>query len=104
MAILIKETEEKQIKLSGTDITIPEIYGRVEFVGRANGTTLEIGIVTYVSKQTFEENKVVFTDIESRSLMVNLEPNETQSLDIAHKYAKIAYEQQGYEVVIDLSL
>jgi hypothetical protein len=103
MAILIKETEEKQIKLSGTDITIPEIYGRVEFVGRANGTTLEIGIVTYVSEQTFEENKVVFTDVESRSLMVNLEPNETQSLEIAHKYAKIAYEQQGYEVVIDLN-
>ena len=40
MAILIKGTTEKQIKLSGTDITIPEIYGRVEFVGRANGTNL----------------------------------------------------------------
>ena len=102
MAILIKGTEQKQIKLSGTDITIPEIYGRVEFVGRANGTTLEIGIITYVSEQTFEENKVVFTDVESCSLTANLEPNETQSLETAHKYAKIAYEGQGYEVIIDL--
>jgi hypothetical protein len=39
----------------------------------------------------------------SRSLTANLEPNETQSLETAHKYAKIAYEGQGYEVVIDLN-
>ena len=29
---------------------------------------------------------------------------EVQSLDTAHKYAKLAYEQMGYEVIIDLTL
>lgn len=29
---------------------------------------------------------------------------ETQSLETAHKYAKLAYEQMGYEVIIDLTL
>jgi len=33
----------------------------------------------------------------------NLEAGETQSLETAHKYAKIAYEQMGYEVIIDMT-
>jgi len=28
---------------------------------------------------------------------------EVQSLDTAHKYAKLAYEQMGYEVIIELA-
>ena len=28
---------------------------------------------------------------------------EVQSLDTAHKYAKLAYEQMGYEVIIDMT-
>ena len=32
-----------------------------------------------------------------------LEAGETQSLETAHKYAKIAYEQMGYEVIIDIT-
>jgi len=33
-----------------------------------------------------------------------LEVGEVQSLDTAHKYAQIAYENMGYEVTIDMTL
>lgn len=102
MALIIKAKQDKTITISGTDLKLSEVYGRIEFVGRANGTTLEIAITTFVSRATFEEGKPVFTDILSGNINATIEPSEEQSLDTAHKYAKLAYEQEGYEVVIDL--
>jgi hypothetical protein len=102
MALIIKATAEKEIKISGTDLTIPQVYGRVEFVGRSNGTTLEIAVVTYVSKETFEQNQPVFTNIQAGTFNATIEAGEEQSLNTAHKYGKIGFEQLGYEVVIDL--
>lgn len=102
MALIIKATAEKEIKISGTDLTIPQVYGRIEFVGRANGQTLEIATITFVSKATYEENKPVYTDIQSGTINVTIEQGEEQSLETAHKYGKLAYEQLGYEVLIEL--
>jgi hypothetical protein len=102
MSITIKATQEKSILISGTEIPLTEVYGRLEFVGRANGLTLEIATGTYVSKTTYEEGKLLFTDIPSGNINVNLEIDEEQSLETAHKYAKIAYEQLGYEVLINI--
>lgn len=103
MALIIKATEEKKINIAGTDLQIPEVYGRLEFVGRANGLSLEIAVATFTSKTTFEQGKPVFTDLPSGNVNATIEPTEEQSLDTAHKYAKLAYEQLGYEVVIDLA-
>jgi len=102
MSITIKSTQEKTILISGTEIELNEIYGRIEFVGRANGTTLEIATGTYVNRETYEENKLLFTDIPSGNINASLELGEEQSLETAHKYAKLAYEQLGYEVIINL--
>ena len=102
MALIIKATKDKTITISGTDLKLSEVYGRIEFVGRANGTTLEIATTTFVSRTTFEEGKPVFTDIPSGNINATIEAIEVQSLETAHKYAKMAYEQEGYEVVIDL--
>lgn len=102
MALIIKGTENKEIKIAGTDLSIPEVYGRVEFVGRANGQTLEIAVVTFVSKQTYQENKPVYTDIQNGNFNATLEHGEDQSVETAHKYAKLGFEQLGFEVVIDL--
>jgi hypothetical protein len=102
MSITIKATQDKTILISGTEIELSEIYGRIEFVGRANGTTLEIATGTYVSRETYEENKLLFTDIPSGNINASLELGEEQSLETAHKYAKLAYEQLGYEVIINL--
>ena len=102
MSITIKSTEQKSILISGTEISLNEVYGRLEFVGRANGLTLEIATGTYVSRTTYEEGKLLFTDIPSGNINASLEIDEEQSLETAHKYAKIAYEQLGYEVLINI--
>ena len=103
MALIIKATEDKKIKISGTELELTEVYARLEFVGRANGLSLEVAAATYTSKATFEEGKPVFTDLPSGNVNATIEPTEEQSLQTAHKYAKLAYEQLGYEVVIDLA-
>jgi hypothetical protein len=103
MALIIKAKGQKTITISGTDLKLSEVYGRIEFVGRANGTTLEIATTTFVSRTTFEEGKPVFTDIPSGNINATIETTEVQSLETAHKYAKMAYEQEGYEVIIDMA-
>ena len=103
MALIIKAKGQKTITISGTDLKLSEVYGRIEFVGRANGTTLEIATTTFVSRTTFEEGKPVFTDIPNGNINATIETTELQSLETAHKYAKMAYEQEGYEVVINLN-
>lgn len=102
MALIIKGTENKEIKIAGTDLSIPEVYGRVEFVGRSNGQTLEIAVITYVSKDTYLQNKPVYTDIPNGNFNATLEAGEDQSVETAHKYGKLGFEQLGFEVVIDL--
>lgn len=102
MSITIKSTEEKSILISGTEIPLTEVYGRLEFVGRASGLTLEIATSTFVNKTTYEEGKLLFTDIPAGNINATLEKDEEQSLDTAHKYAKLAYEQLGYEVIINI--
>lgn len=104
MALIIKATEEKKINIAGTELELSEVYGRIEFVGRADGKTIEIATATYTSKATFEQGKPVFTDVPGGNINVNIQADEQQSIDVAHKYAKLAYEQAGYEVVIDLTL
>jgi hypothetical protein len=102
MAILIKATEEKKITISGTNIEIPEVYGRIRFLGDYSGNTIQGEVATFANSETFAEAKMLYTDVPIGSYQANLESGEVQSLEIAHKYAKIAYEQQGYEVIIDL--
>ena len=102
MSITIKSTEEKSILISGTEIPLTEVYGRLEFVGRASGLTLEIATSTFVNKTTYEEGKLLFTDIPAGNINATLEKDEEQSLDTEHKYAKLAYEQLGYEVIINI--
>jgi hypothetical protein len=101
MGLIIKATEEKSIKIVGTDITLESVYGRIEFAGRANGRILEIAIATYASKEAFEESaSAMSTDVQQGSFTVEIQPTETQSIETSHKYTKLAYEQLGYEVEI----
>jgi hypothetical protein len=103
MGLIIKATEEKSIKIVGTEIILESVYGRIEFAGRANGKTLEIAIATYASKEAYIAGaSSMSTDVQQGSFTVEIEPTEVQSLETAHKYAKLAYEQMGYEVIIDL--
>jgi predicted ATPase len=102
MSIQIKATETKEILIAGTEFKLSEVYGRLEFAARANGTTLEISVATFVNSVTYAEGKILYTDIPQGNINATLEEGEFQSLDTAHKYAKLAYEQLGYEVTINL--
>lgn len=102
MSILIKSTETKEILIAGTEFKLSEVYGRLEFAARANGETLEISVGTYVSGETYAQGMLLYTDIPAGNINTTLEPTEVQSLETAHKYAKLAYENLGYEVIINL--
>lgn len=102
MSILIKSTETKEILIAGTEFKLSEVYGRLEFAARANGETLEISVGTYVSGDTYAQGMLLYTDIPAGNINATLEPGELQSIETAHKYAKIAYENLGYEVIINL--
>jgi hypothetical protein len=104
MGLLINATEEKTITITGTEIQVPNVYGRIEFAGRADGKTLEISIATYASKEAFENGaSALSTDVPQGNITVEIQPTELQSIETAHTYGKLAYEQYGYEVVIDLT-
>ena len=103
MALIIKATEDKKITISGTGIELPEVYGRIRFLGDFNGTTIQGEVATFANKETFLEGKMLYTDVPVGSYQSELEAGEVQSLDTAHKYAKLAYEQMGYEVIIDMT-
>ena len=102
MGLIIKATEAKSITIQGTELTMPEIYARIRFVGDFNGTLIEGEVQTFASKLTFAENKPIYTDVPIGGYRAELQINEQQDLETAHKYAKMAYEQLGYEVIIDL--
>lgn len=80
------------------------MYGRIRFLGDYSGTTIQGEVMTFATEATFLDGKQLYTDVPIGSYESQLAPGETQSLETAHKYAKIAYEQQGYEVIIDMTL
>jgi hypothetical protein len=104
MGIFIRPTVDKKIKISGTDIELNEVYGRIDFVGRQDGKNLEIATTTYVSKQTYTEGKPIFTDIPQGNFYTQLQETEEQSVQTALLYAKLGFEQLGYEAVIDTNV
>lgn len=103
MGLFIKEKTDKKITISGTDIALPQVYVRLEFAGRADGKTLEISMSTFASKETYAEGKMLFTDVPQGNINVEILPTEIQSVEVAHNYAKEAYIQMGYDVIIDLA-
>lgn len=93
-----------KITITGTEIDVPSVYGRIEFAGRADGKTLESSIATYASKEAFTSGaSALSTDVPQGNFTVEILPTEIQSIDTAHEYSKQAYEQMGYQVTIDLT-
>ena len=103
MALIIKAKQDKKITISGTGIELSEVYARVRFLGDFSGTTIQGEVMTFANAQTFSEGKQLYTDVPIGNYQADLVEGEIQSLETAHKYGKLAYEQLGYEVVIDLA-
>lgn len=91
------------ITITGTTIELPEVYGRIEFAGRADGKTLEVALSTYASKQAYKSGaSVISTSVPMGSITVELQEGEIQSIETAHNYALSALKQHGFDVTIDL--
>ena len=101
MGIIIKPSEEKKIRISGTDMELNEIYGRVDFFGRQDGRTVEIATTTYVNKQNFIDKKPIFTDIPQNNFILELQEGQEQNIQTILHYTKLGYEQLGYNVTIE---
>jgi hypothetical protein len=103
MGLIIKSTEDKKITIQGTAIEVPEVYGRIEFAGRADGKTLEVAISNYASKEAFESGASSLPcDVPNGSFKVELQAGELQSIETAHSYSQQAFIDLGYDVEIDL--
>lgn len=103
MGLIINSTEEKKITIQGTEIELPNVYTRLEFAGRADGKKLEIAVATYASKQAYKSGaSQLTTNVPQGTLNVELQEGEIQSVETAHLYAKLAFEQEGYNVELEL--
>ena len=103
MGLLVKSTETTKIIITGTSIELPEIYGRIEFAGRADGKTLEVALATYASKEAYKSGaSVLTTNVPMGSFTTELQEGEVQSVETSNTYSKLVLEQQGFEVIIDL--
>lgn len=100
MALLINQTPEKSIYISGTDINLAQVYGRVEYVCRANGKNMEVTLIPYASRTAYEQGKPIFTTLESGNITFELKEGEVQSLETAQYYLAQAYIELGYSVTI----
>ena len=99
MGLIVKNN----ITISGTQIELPEVYGRIEFAGRADGKTLEIALATYASLDAFKNGaSVITTNVPMVNFTAELQEGETQDVESAHSYMKALLEQQGFDVTIDL--
>ena len=100
MGLLVKSTETAKIIITGTTIEMPEVYCRIEFAGRASGTTLEIASSNYASKIAFKEGaNAISTNVPNGNFTVELQEGEMQTIETALAYTQVALEQAGYEVV-----
>lgn len=103
MGLLVKSTETTKIIITGTSIELPEIYGRIEFAGRADGKTLEVALSTYASKEAYKSGaNVISTSVPMGNFNTQILESEIQSVETAHLYTKALLENQGFEVIIEL--
>jgi hypothetical protein len=104
MGLIISSKQDNKITITGTVIEIPSVYARLEFAGRADGITLEIAAFTYASLDAYHAGaSILSTSVPQGNITVEIDPTEVQGLDTAHKYSKIAFENAGYDVIIDIN-
>ncbi len=100
MGLIIKPKLDKKVIITGTTIEMSEIYARLEFASRANGTTLEIAIATFASKQAYKDGaNALSTNVPTGNATFEIEAIEKQSVITAHKYAKLSLEAEGFEII-----
>jgi hypothetical protein len=82
MGLLIKQNGDKKIKLDGTDIEVPEIYVRIEFLAKADGVGCEVALYQYASAEMYEAKKLIYTDVPTANLYIILKKGQSQSIEV----------------------
>ena len=100
MALVITTTESAKIKITGTAIELPNIYGRVSFEANPAGTHINYKITPFIDKTFSQTGSSISTDLDITPKTVQLQAGEEQNLTVAHNYAKTYYEQLGFTVAI----
>lgn len=103
MAILIKATQTNKITITGTELELQSVYGRIAFACKQDGKGIEAAITTYASEASYDENKLIYTTVPMGNVNGVVEEGEVQGLEAAHNLCKKAYEELGYEVEILLN-
>ena len=99
MGLLVKSTETTKIIITGTAIELTEVYCRIEFAARANGTTLEIATSNYESKTAFKDGaNAIITNMPDSNFTIELKEGEMQTIEVALDYTQASLEEAGYEV------
>lgn len=103
MGLIIQSTETKKILIDGTEIEVPQVYGRVQFAAMQNGVTMEAQCAIYVNKTAMTQNKYLHTNIGMPVVKIELGAGEMQSTETALNYMAGYLTSQGYEVYIEQS-
>jgi hypothetical protein len=99
MGLLVSATADKKILINGTSIELTEVYCRIEFAARANGTTLEIATSNHESKAAFKDGaSAISTNMPNSNFTIELKEGEMQTIEVALDYTQSFLEEAGYEV------
>ena len=102
MGLIVSPIEPEEIKISGTELTVPSVYARIYFASNPDGITMSIGYHIFASKEMFAEDKPLSTDVPNQSFNATLDPaTEEQTVAVALQKAKEGFELMGYSAVID---
>ena len=101
MGLLIESTETKKVLIDGTEIEVPQVYGRVEFHAMKDGVSMEAQCTIYANKGAMAQNKYLFTNIGMPTIKIELGSGETQGLGMALSYMAGYLTSQGYDVEIE---
>jgi hypothetical protein len=100
MALIIKKTEEKSIKIIGSNIELNDVYCRVGFKSFPNGKTMDIDVEFFLNRDMYISGERIFVDIHDGNLLINISDLETQNLDVAQSYLIERYTELGYECLV----
>jgi len=101
MGIVVSPIAPAEIKISGTELTVPSVYARIYMACNPDGLTMSIGYQTYASKEMYEANNVLSTDIPLETFQATLTPPQEQTITEGLEFAKQGFEVMGYTAVID---
>lgn len=103
MGLLISPNTSK-IKIHGTPLELNSVYVRFEYTAKADGKTITASFQTYYDRPSFDRNELIITDIPYNGFSFELQPTETQSIDMVLSYGIVKFEEWGYSAQLEITI